>query len=203
MKVSLTEDRHVRFVVFTHSLRADSNPGNAHVLRDVLTELRERGHAVEAWEPADSWSAQNLVADAGASAFEAYARAYPGLNARTYELATLDLSQALDGADVVLVHEWNAPELVRRVGEHRARQGGFRLFFHGTHHRAVTVPEEMARFDLPTTTVDALLAIGAGLDGEPLVRGPGMPITLGHPVMEWTTRVRADIPTAPWNRPPR
>lgn len=135
----------------------------------MLSELRERGHAVEAWEPADSWSAQNLVADAGVAAFEAYARAYPGLNARTYELATLDLSVALDGADVVLVHGWNDPDLVRRVGEARARGGTFRLFFHITHHRAVTAPGEMARYDLRHD--DGVLAFGEVIRHLYLARG--------------------------------
>ncbi len=173
----------MRFVVFTHSLRSDWNHGNAHFLRGVLSELRERGHAVEAWEPADSWSAQNLVADAGASAFEAYARAYPGLDARTYELATLDLSKALDGADVVLVHEWNAPELVRRVGEYRARHGGFRLFFHDTHHRAVTAPQEMARYDL--RHYDGVLAFGE------IIRQ--LYVDRGWAARAWTWHEAADV----------
>jgi spore maturation protein CgeB len=59
----------------------------------------------------------------------------------------------------VLVHEWNDPQLVRRVGEHRARTGGYRLLFHDTHHRAVTRPEEMARFALEP--YDGVLAFGA------------------------------------------
>ena len=32
-----------------------------------------------------------------------------------------------------------------RIGEHHARNGGYRLFFHDTHHRAITAPEQMAR----------------------------------------------------------
>ncbi|MFP2933048.1 glycosyltransferase [Pyxidicoccus sp. 3LG] len=77
---------------------------------------------------------------------------------RRYDLATLDLDDALEGADVVLVHEWNAPELVKRVGERRARGGRFRLLFHDTHHRGVTAPHELERFDLKH--YDGVLAFG-------------------------------------------
>jgi spore maturation protein CgeB len=58
------------------------------------------------------------------------------------------LDYALDNADLVVVHEWNEPRLVRLVGEHRARHGDYRLLFYDTHHRAVTAPEEMRHFDL-------------------------------------------------------
>lgn len=68
------------------------------------------------------------------------------------------LDYALEDADLVLVHEWNEPRLVRLVGEHRARHDGYRLFFHDTHHRAITAPEEMRRFDL--THYDGVLASG-------------------------------------------
>lgn len=69
-----------------------------------------------------------------------------------------NLDDALDEADLVIVHEWNHPRLVRLVGEHRARHDGYRLLFHDTHHRAVTAPEEMRRFDL--THYDGVLASG-------------------------------------------
>src|SRR5680860_1409885 len=69
-----------------------------------------------------------------------------------------DLDQALTGADLVLVHEWNDPELVQRVGRHRERTDGYRLLFHDTHHRAVTDPEAMAAFDL--SGFDGVLAYG-------------------------------------------
>src|SRR5690606_28136855 len=75
-----------------------------------------------------------------------------------YRLATLDLEQALDGADLVLVHEWNEPELVRRIGELR-RQAEFRLLFHDTHHRAATDRSSMAAYDL--RHYDGVLAFGA------------------------------------------
>jgi spore maturation protein CgeB len=159
----------VRFVVFTHSLRSDWNHGKAHFLRGVLSELQARGHAVSAFEAEGSWSARKLSEERGASALGDFSRRWPGLPVRVYGPAPLDLDNALDGVDVVLVHEWNEPELVRRVGEVRARGGGFRLFFHDTHHRAVTAPEQMQQYDL--RHYDGVLAFGEVLRGLYLERG--------------------------------
>jgi spore maturation protein CgeB len=47
---------------------------------------------------------------------------------------------------------------VAALGTHRASHGGYRLFFHDTHHRLVSAPEEMARYDL--TGYDGVLAFG-------------------------------------------
>jgi spore maturation protein CgeB len=69
-----------------------------------------------------------------------------------------DLDGTLDDAGLVLVHAGNGPDLVARIGAHRARHNGYRLLFHDTHHRAVTAPEEMARFDL--ADYDGVLAAG-------------------------------------------
>jgi spore maturation protein CgeB len=73
---------------------------------------------------------------------------------------SLDLDQELDGADLVIVHEWNRHELVRRIGEHRARNG-YRLLFHDTHHRSVTDPGSMAAYDL--RNYDGVLAFGEAI----------------------------------------
>jgi spore maturation protein CgeB len=147
----------MKFVYFTHSLVSDWNHGNAHFLRGVVTELMSRGHEVEVYEPADAWSVQNLVADYGVATLDEFARAYPHLRSNRY--ARLDLDRALDGADVVIVHEWNEHELVRRIGEHRARNRSYTLFFHDTHHRAATKPDEMRAYDL--RHYDGVLAYGA------------------------------------------
>lgn len=150
----------MRFVLFVHSLRSDWNHGNAHFLRGVASELVHRGHEVVAYEPEDGWSAGNLARDHGAAALEGWREAYPELAgvARSYRLETLDLDDALAGADVAIVHEWNDPVLVARAGAARARLPGLRLLFHDTHHRAVTRPQEMARFDL--ARYDGVLAFG-------------------------------------------
>ena len=159
----------MRFFVFTHSLRSDWNHGTAHFLRGVLAELQSRGHGVAAFEAEGSWSARNLVKERGAEALGDFSRRWPGLPVHVYDPATLELHGVLDGADVVLVHGWNTPELVRRVGDVRARGGRFRLFFHDTHHHAVTAPEEMRRYDL--RHYDGVLAFGEIIRALYLERG--------------------------------
>src|SRR5581483_8604246 len=66
----------------------------------------------------------------------------------------------LAGADVVLVHEWNAPELAASILALKSKLG-FRVLFHDTHHRAYTSPQEMLRF--PLAEFDGVLAFGEAL----------------------------------------
>jgi spore maturation protein CgeB len=148
----------MRIVMFYHSLVSDWNHGNAHFLRGVVSELLGRGHSVSVYEPADAWSVQQLVHDRGPSAIDAFRRAYPDLSSTPYDLAELDLDHALEGADLVLVHEWNPLRLVELLGERRRRDRSFRLLFHDTHHRAVSAPQE-----LPVSALrdyDGVLAFG-------------------------------------------
>jgi spore maturation protein CgeB len=158
----------VKFALFYHSLISDWNHGNAHFLRGVVTELLDRGHDVAVYEPRDAWSVQNLVADHGMDAIDDFHRAFPRLSSTRYD-ATLNLDEALDDADVVIVHEWNDHDLVRRIGAHRARHGDYRLFFHDTHHRAATDPDAMAAYDLDH--YDGVLAYGAIIRDIYLRRG--------------------------------
>lgn len=148
----------MRIVGFYHSLRSDWNHGNAHFLRGVAWDLRRRGHDVDIYEPADAWSVRCLEADHGPAALRAYERAYPGLRSIVYDPATIDLDVELDRADLVLVHEWNAPALIERVGQWRRRQPHARVLFHDTHHRSLTRPDEIAAFDL--SDYDGVLAFG-------------------------------------------
>lgn len=148
----------MRVVMFYQSLISCWNHGNAHFLRGVATELISRGHQVRIYEPHDSWSVENLLREYGARPVQEFQQAYPLLSSTRYHLATLDLDRALEGADLVLVHEWNDASLVARVGTHRARSRSYRLLFHDTHHRAVTQPHAMAAYDLQH--YDGVLAFG-------------------------------------------
>jgi spore maturation protein CgeB len=160
----------VRFVILCHSLVSDWNHGNAHFLRGVSAELQRRGHEVRVLEPRRAWSVENLIRDHGTEPLEAFAQAYPTLSSERYDDPdTLDLDVALAGADVVLVHEWNDPSLVARVGQHRAQRGGYTLLFHDTHHRAVSDPSSIGRFDL--SAYDGVLAFGDVLRDVYLARG--------------------------------
>jgi spore maturation protein CgeB len=149
----------VRVVIFCHSLISDWNHGNAHFLRGVCSELLARRHEVAVYEPSDAWSVANLLAEHGQEALDGFARAYPRLGSRRYDRAALDLDAAMDGADLVLVHEWNDHDLVRRIGLHRNANRHYRLLFHDTHHRCVTDPRSMAAYDLQH--YDGVLAFGS------------------------------------------
>lgn len=151
----------MRVVLFYHSLVSDWNHGNAHFLRGIVSELLARGHDVSVYEPRDGWSLRNLRAEHGDWPIAQFHSAYPALTSTEYSLAELDLNAALARADLVIVHEWNEHELVRRVGQHRHATDGYRLLFHDTHHRAVTDPASMARYDL--SNYDGVLAFGSAL----------------------------------------
>jgi spore maturation protein CgeB len=155
----------MQIVVFTHSLSSCWNHGNAHFLRGVLSELQARGHNVRAWEPEGSWSRANLLADGGEPGLRVFSEHYPELQANFYppEPDSLPerLDAMLDGADLVLVHEWNEPALVAAIGRKRAAGGRFRLLFHDTHHRAVSDPDAIRHFDL--SAYDGVLAFGETL----------------------------------------
>ena len=148
----------MRFVIFTHSLVSDWNHGNAHFLRGLATALVRARHEVRIFEPEDGWSRENLLRERGEAAIAAFENAYPLLQSTLYDETTLNLSAILETADVVLVHEWNTPALVRRVGEHHRLYPFYRLYFHDTHHRSVTEPEAMAAYDLQH--YDGVLAYG-------------------------------------------
>ena len=150
----------MKIVYFTHSLASCWNHGNAHFLRGVLRELIGRGHEVVAYEPAKAWSMENLLKDHGEEGLEPYRRAYPELSSTSFR-GRPPLSRMLDGADLVIVHEWNEPGLVAAVGERRKRGGRFTLLFHDTHHRAVSDPKAMKAYDL--SGYDGVLAFGETL----------------------------------------
>ena len=152
----------MRFVYFTHSLASCWNHGNAHFLRGVLRDLVARGHEVRAFEPAGAWSRENLRADGGPTAETAWQDAYPELASTVYGPGA-DLAELVDGADAVIVHEWNEPVLVAGIGRLRRAGHRFRLLFHDTHHRAASDPEAMRRYDL--SAYDGVLAFGEALAG--------------------------------------
>ena len=149
----------MRVVMFYHSVVSDWNNGNAHFLRGIASELIAQGHTVRIYEPRNAWSVDNLVSEAGTRALAGYREAYPKLVSHRYKQETIDLDRAIDGADLVIVHEWNEQSLVQRIGEHRAASRSYRLLFHDTHHRSVTDPDSMAAYDL--SNYDGVLAFGA------------------------------------------
>lgn len=168
----------MKFVLFYHSFASCWNHGNAHFLRGVARELVRAGHEVAVFEPEDGWSRRNALKDGGAGVLDEAARLVPGVTPRAYRTETLDLDAALDGADVVLVHEWNEPEIVAALGERRIAGGRFMLLFHDTHHRAVSAPDELEC--LPLDGYDGVLAFGEVLREVYLRRGWGRRVFTWH-----------------------
>ncbi len=147
----------MKCVFFCHALTSCWNNGNAHFLRGVARELHGLGHQVVVYEPSDGWSRVNAIREGGEARLREVPLLFPGIEIRQYD-RSLDLDKALDAADLVLVHEWNTPELIDEIGRRRANGAQFTLLFHDTHHRAVTAPDEFARLDLEG--YDAVLAFG-------------------------------------------
>ncbi|MDO5575799.1 MAG: glycosyltransferase [Fibrobacter sp.] len=148
----------MKIVFFVHSLISDWNNGNAHFLRGIVSELKRRNHSVIVYEPVDSWSAGNLVECEGYNEIVNFHLYYPLLCSFKYNIINFDLDRALDNADLVIVHEWNTPEIVSRIGLHKKTYKKYVLLFHDTHHRTITAPEVMAGYDL--RNYDGVLAFG-------------------------------------------
>ena len=167
----------MRIAYFTHSLASCWNHGNAHFLRGVLRALMARGHAVAAYEPEGAWSLENLLRDHGEAGLAAYRAAYPDLASERYA-AVEDVVERVAGSDLVLVHEWSDPALVAALGAARRCGARYTLLFHDTHHRAVSAPEEMARFDL--SGYDGVLAFGETLAAVYRAQGWGRHVFVWH-----------------------
>lgn len=146
----------MKFVYFTHSLTSCWNHGNAHFQRGLLRELEDLGHRCVAAEPEDSWSRSNLLADCGPSAFDEYTRTFPSLKSVRYQWNSID--ELVADADVVIVHEWTAEEVINRLSRLRRGTAQFILLFHDTHHRAITALADLEKIDLDG--FDGVLAFG-------------------------------------------
>jgi spore maturation protein CgeB len=158
----------MKIALFYHSLYSDWNHGNAHFLRGVVKELQIKGHEVNVYEPSHGWSMQNLLKYYGKEPLEEFHNYYPGIYSHFYDLRTFDFEKELKGTDLVIVHEWNEPELISKLGYVKTSLG-YLLFFHDTHHRAVTQPETISGFDL--AYYDGVLAFGEVIRNIYLLNG--------------------------------
>jgi spore maturation protein CgeB len=152
-----------RIAYFAHTLRSDWNNGNAHFLRGLMRALGSMGHDVVAFEPEEGWSVENLRSEAGGQrSLTDFRRVYADLRVKLYRDRDTEETwrERLRDCDVVILHEWNPPELAQRLL--RLRDAfGFTLLFHDTHHRASSSPEQMERFGLER--FDGVLAFGDAL----------------------------------------
>lgn len=146
----------MNILLFYHSLVSDWNHGNAHFLRGIATELLKNGHKVKVFEPHDGWSFQNWIKVEGIEGIKSFFEKYPYLHTNFYHEVN-DLYKDLESADLIIVHEWNDPDLVKKLGLLK-KDFHYKLMFHDTHHRSVTSPEEIGRYDL--SGYDGVLAFG-------------------------------------------
>jgi len=159
----------MKVVLFCQSIVSCWNNGHAHFLRGVTRELLWLGIDVVVYEPKDGWSRMNAVKDGGASVLAEAAELVCGAAVRTYDAGRIDLDRATDGADLVIVQEWNAPALVAAIGKHRIGGARYTLLFHDSHHRSVTAPGELDSSDLEG--YDGVLAFGEVIRQIYLKRG--------------------------------
>ena len=154
------------FRIFAHSWISDWNHGNAHFLRGLASELVKAGHEVRCYEERNGWSMQNLSAEGPQVVTHAlldFRQSFPTLDVRFYSVDRdfeQFLATELHDADVVLIHEWNSPEVVASILSLKTKFG-FRVLFHDTHHRAYTNPREVLRF--PLAEFDGVLAFGEAI----------------------------------------
>jgi len=154
---------HLQLRFFAHSWRSDWNHGNAHFLRGLTYELTRLGHGVRCYEPEDAWSFRNLLHESSAAeSLAEFHSTFPNLDVRTYAPARIQQfpEKELKDTDVVVVHEWNPPELASLILSLRTRFG-YRVLFHDTHHRAYSIPEQIAEF--PIAEFDGVLAFGEAI----------------------------------------
>jgi spore maturation protein CgeB len=156
----------IRFRIFAHSWISDWNHGNAHFLRGLARELQRLGHEVRCYEEYGAWSLANLIEQEGKvaeQAIEQFRGEFSDLDVRLYERSPElvdQLREELRDADVVIIHEWNKPEVVNSILSLK-HELGFRTLLHDTHHRAYTNPRELLRFELQL--FDGVLAFGESI----------------------------------------
>jgi spore maturation protein CgeB len=132
----------------------------------LAQELINLGHEVRCYEENGAWSRKNLREEGEETerrAVQQFREAFPQLEVQTYsaggEFDTF-AERELRGADIVVVHEWNRPEVANSILRLKKKLG-FRALFHDTHHRAYTSPHEMLKFNLPV--FDGVLAFGEAI----------------------------------------
>lgn len=155
----------LRIAYFAHTVRSDWNNGNAHFLRGLLRSLGESGQDVTIYEQDENWSIDNLRSEPlGEHSLREFEETYPDLTVRLYRAdQATDLEtwhRALAEVDLVVLHEWNPPELAHALLTLRDDLR-FKMLFHDTHHRASSSPEQIRRFGIDR--FDGVLAFGEAL----------------------------------------
>ena len=157
--------RKLRIAYLAHTLRSDWNNGNAHFLRGLMRAMGRMGHDIVVLEPETEWSIENLRTEqAGERSLDQFSATYPEIKISTYRRDCPEPERCfrdrLRGMDIVILHEWNQPELAQMLLAIR-QQLGYKLLFHDTHHRASSSPDQMQRFGLQR--FDGIITFGEAL----------------------------------------
>lgn len=162
-----TMKQKLNIALFAHSLVSDWNHGNAHFLRGLVRELVRMGHRVRCYEELGCWSLANLVKHEGQLAMQSIDRfrdAYPELDVRFYQSSRAEFPHFLDRelreTHVVILHEWNEPNVVNSVLALKKKHD-FIALLHDSHHRAYTRAREILQFHLHL--LDGVLAFGEAI----------------------------------------
>lgn len=152
----------LRVGFFLHSIRSDWNNGNAHFLRGLVRAMGQLDHRVTVFEQENNWSVDNLVAEerCGSTSLEQFAHVYSDISVNFYQLSVEDLRPLVADLDVVIVHEWNPPELIDALLTLR-EEHKFATLFHDTHHRASSTPDAIKTMQV--TRFDGVLVFGESL----------------------------------------
>ena len=177
--------------LFYHSLVSDWNNGNAHFLRGIVTELKKAEHRVTVYEPAGGWSFQNLRQDSPIDPEADFLQYYPDLkDAYIRYPEDFDPMPVLENSDLVIIHEWNDPELVRRIAKYRKNHSIPRLLFHDTHHRAFSQAATLDMYHLEH--FDGILAYGESIRRIYLEKGWNRRVWTWHEAAD--TRIFHPVP---------
>jgi spore maturation protein CgeB len=168
----------MKIYLFYHSVISDWNHGNAHFLRGVISSLQSKGHTVRVYEPQNGWSLKNLIQQEGLKAYDQFQSFYPFHDSAFYNEDKFIPEKLIADADLVIVHEWNNPEVVRKIGEYKAKNNRFVLLFHDTHHRMISDKSAMSEYNL--RNYDGILAFGNSLKSLYQQSGSTKPVWTWH-----------------------
>ena len=157
--------RKFEMAYIAHTLRSDWNNGNAHFLRGLMRSMAKLGHDITIFEPHEDWSVRNLLEEQlGRHSLQQFRNIYPDLNIVTYSPEDRDNAdfwrRTLRETEIVILHEWNPPQLSHCLLDLR-NDLGYRMLFHDTHHRASSSPKQIELFGI--AHFDGVLAFGEAL----------------------------------------
>ena len=131
-------------------------------MRGLVRALVQMGHTVTCFERESDWSIDNLrdEGEAGHKSLLQFETVYPEIRVAFHNADRDALRAALQRTEIVVVHEWNPPELIDVLLKLRD-EIGFQILLHDTHHRASSSPKAIE--NLQVACFDGVLAFGHAL----------------------------------------